>query len=238
MPRLLPPLALWAPLLVASTAHAAPMTIISEDMSSGAAAFSTFLLSLDETDGNLSFNENGLATGGNPDDRLAVEHIYDAVASPDGNPDGYDIQTWHSYQLFTWNPLVDGVIQSLGFSIDVQSAVPIDVGFTVDQGGGGSAAGFTSLGATTGYETITANLTGVDFGFIDFVAGDPLTFGFTVSSIADGSSTDDFPAVTLAFDFDNFIVSVDATPALPLPAPVWLLAAGLLGLGWRRRSSV
>lgn len=229
--------ALAATLLLPVAANAAGILIIDEDMSSGPGAFDSFALSEDDTDGNLSIDVLGSPAGGNPGDRLEVIHFYDPVDSPDGNPDGYDIQSIHDYQLFSWDPLVDGEILSVSFSIDIETGSNIDlVGFTMAQGSGGSIGGFVVPSLAGGWETISANdLTALDFGSVDFAGTGPITFGFSVSTFAFGSGEDFFDGDQFAANFDNFRVTL--TP-VPVPGAALLLLSGLAGLaGFRRRAA-
>lgn len=214
------------------SATAAGVLFIDENMANGAAAFDSFFLSIDDSDGNLSIDVQDGAPG-NPGDGIEVLHFHDPVAAPDGNPGGYSIQSVHEYNLLTWDPVVDGAIQSVSFSIDIESGSEIlDVYFTMGQGGSGSFAGFTEPVLAGGFETIAVpGLTSADFGGIDFAGGGPIRFGFGMITQSMGNLTDEFDGDQFAANFDNFQVTVTA---VPLPASAWLLALPLLSLARRR----
>lgn len=216
--------------------QSAEIQVFSDDMSGGAAAYDSSFLSFDDSDGNLSIEVLDSPFSGNPDDRLEVLHFHDPVDAPEGNPDGYDIQSFHTYTLVSWDPSIDGEIVDVSFSIDVEHASGnLTLFFEMAQGGGGSFAGFTDIASTSGYETVSvSNLGPADFGGIDFAGGGPITFGFGMLSYSFGFGDTEFFGEQFAASFDNFEVTVQV---VPLPGALWLFAGGLAGLvGLRQRS--
>lgn len=216
-------------------AGAAGIPVVNEGMAAGPAAFQSFFLSPDDSDGNLSIDVLGMDAGGNPGEFLQILHFHDPVEEPEGNPDGYSIQSIHDYQLFSWDPLVDGEVVSVSFSIDIESSVPLGVGFSVAQGNGGSLAGFQFIGSTDGWQKISSGpLSTAEFGGIDFAGGEPLRFGFSVITSSDGFGEVAFFGEQFAANLDNFQVSV---AVVPVPAAAWLLLSslGVLGLVARRQ---
>ena len=221
--------------LLPLAAGAAGIPVINEGMAAGAAGFDSFFISPNDDAGNLSIDVLGSASGGNPGARLEILHFHGPVDEPDGNPDGYSIQSVHSYQLFSWDPLVDGEILSISFSIDVESNSPLGIGFAIAQGGGGSLAGFQFIGATTGWQTLGSGpLDAGAFGGVDFASGTPLRFGFSMITSSNAFGETEFAGEQFAANFDNFRVSVTV---VPVPAAFWLMlsALGALGLARHRR---
>lgn len=213
--------------------------VVNEDMSNAdppSAAFDTFFFSTDDSDGNLFVEATYDSSGGNPNDRLIIDHFHDPVPAPDGNPFGYEIQSVHVYTLFSYTPSVDGPIESISFTIDVENSGPdMELFFTVSDSFGGSIAGFQTLPATAGFETLSVvDLTNAEFPSRDFAGSEPLFFGFGFISVSFNDGDDDFEGEQFSVAFDNFRVSIQAIPE-PAGAGFAVLLASLWPLHRRRR---
>jgi MYXO-CTERM domain-containing protein len=230
-PRHFSPLLALALVLLAPSAHAD--LFIDDDFSSPDYSFN-FVAPLDPTDESTS-SFMDLSSGGNPTFYRTINHEHDLERNMNGMPvNGTGLVT-HQSILFentdTWQPTVDGEIQSLTFSIDVRSSEAAEVYFTfANQLGSGFAGGFTPFTPSVGWQTITVSgLTEADFIGSDFATSDQLKFGFGFFS-SDNVTT---APSTFSFDVDNF--KLEITP-VPEPSVAVLAGLGTIGLLRRRRS--
>ncbi len=179
-----------------------------------------------------SFSEE--FSGGNPGGHLLIEHFHEVDRDPGtGEPINGDgtvfLQSVFSEQSMAYNPLAQGAIATITFSIDVnlgatgaEGGVFDEALFTIDNGSQGNLAGFTSIASLgSGWHTVTSSvLTNTDFFLIDFAGPADLEFGFGFSSFGDVFAGDE----QLDLLVDNF--KVDIT----VPEPSGLLAVAGLAL--------
>jgi hypothetical protein len=154
--------------------------------------------------------------------------------------------------LLSYNPATQGAIVSISASVDkdITTAGNFASGTAgntfrplIEQGGTYYLAaipgpGFTSPGSS-GYNTISGDLTATDFLAYNFATGtfgttnpnfdgDPILFGL-------GQITSFNPGTFTTIDYDNLTFGVSATP-LPAALPLFTTGLGALGLlGWRRK---
>ncbi len=205
-------------LVLCSVARAATLTVVNEHMAAGPAAFESFFLSSDDSDGNLAVRLGPAAAG----TQLRITHAHGPV--PAASPAGYDIQSVHLHRQ-AWSGAPP---QRLSFALDVVSlSADVVVFFVVGQAGEGVFAGFRPLSAAAGPVTLVApGLTPADFPGIDWHSG-PLRLGFGLLSLSGGDGPADFPGAVFDTVVDNFSVTMTA---VPLPSAGYLAAPALAWL--------
>lgn len=114
-----------------------------------------------------------------------------------------------------YNPSLQGAIASIAFSLDI---LPTDapggadssmIFFNVQDSGGGSSAGFTTISPAPGWQTITVTgLTNANYSGRDFAGALDLDFGFGFESFGDVTDGDE----SISVGVDNFRVDVTVVP--------------------------
>jgi hypothetical protein len=218
-------------------------------LSDGTFANSDWSLAIFSNSGS-SVSAQQQSSGGNPD---AYRQVVDSVNSAGGSVPYSEVIGASIYQPVTYNPLLQGPLALLNYSIDSFCGDSCGgegqlVAFAVEQGGQvfWSADSDFITGSLGIWKTTTASgLTASDFGLAssildydptihpDFSAsGGILNFGFITGNSTPSSG------YSITARFDNFAVNV---PVLAVPEPpTWaVMLAGLLGLAgfavYRRR---
>lgn len=175
---------------------------------------------------------------GNPAPSFSIIHQHDVDRDTGGVPlNGIGttfLQSSFTNEVFTYNPFTERAFSTVSFSLDVNLPVSSDaaafdqVYFSIRDQNFLTASGFTNITGQSGWQTITVNgLTSADFlSSHDFSGPLDLFFGFGFTSSGDVSAG---PSA-IAFDVDNFRVSISAVPE---PASLLLLAPFALGAAMR-----
>ncbi len=167
--------------------------------------------------------------GGNPDTRGVITHTYEPEGTITPTIEPVSIQSIHIYLPVEWTPSVDGIINSITFSLDVLADSPVDVGFAVEDDNGGALTTIDFLAPSIDYQTVTATLGPDVFSSRDFAGGLALRFGFSLST----NGVDDGSEQIIVTSVDNFRVTLDTSP-IPEPTAAALALPAMLMLRRRR----
>lgn len=239
IPKPTPHLLALATLLAAPCGLVSGATTVLQDGMS-APNYSSFSFNGADSGSNpddISFeSSNPVGSVGNPGAYLEAIHSHDVNRNElNGEPLNGDgdtsVQSIFVEQTMTYNPAIDGPIATITFLIDLQITVPFsNVSFGIEDSGGGSISGFTSLPpSTAGWQTFSSGpLTQADFSGRDFSGSDPFKFSFGFISDADVTTGPE----NFVIGVDNFTIVIESVPE---PSSAALVGASILAVGLIRR---